>query len=349
MTSSHMKKIVWGCILLLTSVAFFSSGLWAQQQTQTAADETGYYYTVQEGDTLWDISQKFFNNPELWPDLWGQNKGVANPHLIYPGNMLHIYMRGGKVYMEKVESKPAPAVSTSGPEQQPEPPYFLYSSMAQVGFIRNPAVSPHGVIFKIQGDKKIAAAGDILYIRQAGSDSLPLGGTFTIYRTFGPIEDSTDNKATVGVQHYFTGTAKVTSREEGYVLAEVVDNYHAIEIDDQVMPYEEKSKKIYLSENPPQISGSILQSEQRAELMGDFSVAFIDKGKRDGVAEGQQFHIYNQESVKLNPGDNKTTLLPTEELGTLLVLHAESDTATVLVLTSKYEIFPGAKFATTLD
>jgi hypothetical protein len=115
------------------------------------------------------------------------------------------------------------------------------------------------------------------------------------------------------------------------------------------MPFEEKSQKIYLPENTPQISGSILRSEERLELMGEYSIAFIDKGKQDGVTEGQQFRVYIQESVKLNPKDKKKTPLPPVVVGTFIVLHTEQNTATVLVLASNIEFTPGTKFATTLN
>lgn len=354
MTNSHMKRIAWWCIFLLTAAVFFPLGLSAQQQTQTVTNETGFYYTVQKGDTLWDISQKFFNNPELWPDLWGQNQELTNPHWIYPGNLLHIYMHGGKVYVEmvkteKVEPEPAPAATEPEPEPPAEPPYFLYTSIEQVGFVRKPAVLPNGVIFEIQGDRVIAGEGDIVYIRQGGGGSLPVGSLFTIYRTYGPIADPSDEKRTVGTQHYFTGVAEVTRQEKGYVLAKIVKSYRTIELDDQVMPYEEKSQKIYLPENPPEISGTILQTEERAELMGEFSIGFIDKGSKEGVMDGQQFLVYNQKQAKLNPDDEKATLLPPEKVGTLLVLHTEDHTATVLVLTSTTAFGSGTAFTTTLD
>jgi LysM domain-containing protein len=47
-------------------------------------------YTIQKGDTLWDLSQKFLNNPWYWPKIWSLNPGIENPHWIYPGNKLHI-------------------------------------------------------------------------------------------------------------------------------------------------------------------------------------------------------------------------------------------------------------------
>jgi hypothetical protein len=205
-----------------------------------------------------------------------------------------------------------------------------------------------GVVFKIQGEKSIAGTGDILYIRQNNGE-LPVGSRFTLYQTFGPVEDPADKKATMGIQHYFTGVAEITRQEDGYALAEVVKSYRAIHIDDRAMPYEEKSKKIYLPGNTPQISGTILRSEERTEVMGEYSIAFIDKGSRDGVVEGQQFHVFNQQRLKLNARDKETTLLPPEEVGTLLVLHTEQNTATVLVLASSLEFTPGTEFATTLN
>jgi hypothetical protein len=47
-------------------------------------------YTIQKGDTLWDLSQKFLTNPWYWPKIWSLNPSIENPHWIYPGNKLRI-------------------------------------------------------------------------------------------------------------------------------------------------------------------------------------------------------------------------------------------------------------------
>src|SRR4051812_23050953 len=47
-------------------------------------------YTIQKGDTLWDLSQKFLNNPWYWPKIWSLNPSIENPHWIYPGNKLRL-------------------------------------------------------------------------------------------------------------------------------------------------------------------------------------------------------------------------------------------------------------------
>ncbi len=47
-------------------------------------------YTVKNGDTLWDISNKELNDPFLWPKIWKENPGISNPDRIYPGQSIKI-------------------------------------------------------------------------------------------------------------------------------------------------------------------------------------------------------------------------------------------------------------------
>ena len=54
---------------------------WKQALSKTS-EQT---YLIQEGDTLWDISDTFFGDSEFWPKVWSLNKdGIFNPHEINP-------------------------------------------------------------------------------------------------------------------------------------------------------------------------------------------------------------------------------------------------------------------------
>ena len=53
-------------------------------------------YVVKNGDTLWDISAVFLRDPWYWPEIWYVNPAIANPHLIYPGDVLHLVYVDGK-------------------------------------------------------------------------------------------------------------------------------------------------------------------------------------------------------------------------------------------------------------
>ena len=49
-------------------------------ETQKSVEyETGFYYTVQKGDTLWDLSRKFSDTPWLWPESENPFSWAMNP------------------------------------------------------------------------------------------------------------------------------------------------------------------------------------------------------------------------------------------------------------------------------
>ena len=78
-------------------------------------------YTIQKGDTLWDLSQKFLSNPWYWPKIWSLNPAIENPHWIYPGNKLRIVPgEGGAQAPAQVEAPPQPGVDSASANAAPE-------------------------------------------------------------------------------------------------------------------------------------------------------------------------------------------------------------------------------------
>src|SRR3546814_9134528 len=59
-------------------------------------------YVVVRGDTLWDIAGKFLQHPWLWPEIWQANPQIANPHLIYPGDVISL------AYLDRVTVQQGP-------------------------------------------------------------------------------------------------------------------------------------------------------------------------------------------------------------------------------------------------
>ncbi|MCP4373030.1 MAG: LysM peptidoglycan-binding domain-containing protein, partial [Deltaproteobacteria bacterium] len=158
-------------------------------EQEVVETETGFYYTVKKGDTLWDLSQKFSNTPYLWPDLWSDNSQITNPHLIYPGQRIRLFRRtdiekeARPIIEEKpietkappleVEPEEVPQITTQEtPDFKPVSKTYRYPSIDRVGFIKKKALAPEGFIFKVKEDKLLIAAGDIIYISQNKSNPL---------------------------------------------------------------------------------------------------------------------------------------------------------------------------------
>ena len=78
--------------LVLAAVPLTWSVLPAQDTTQAAPAAMGQVpasHTVSRGETLWSISQMYFADPLLWPEIYRLNTNVVeDPHWIYPGEVL---------------------------------------------------------------------------------------------------------------------------------------------------------------------------------------------------------------------------------------------------------------------
>ena len=57
-------------------------------------------HPVRRGDTLWDISNRYYQSPYQWPRIWAFNPQIQNPHWIYPGDLVRLLPKGMLVATE---------------------------------------------------------------------------------------------------------------------------------------------------------------------------------------------------------------------------------------------------------
>ncbi len=321
--------------------------------------ESGVFYTIQKGDTLWDISELFFDSAWIWPDLWEKNKDIANPHWIYPNNRIRIYGREGQMEPPKpgpkIKAPVGAALVGAAASVAPPPPLspggasYDYFGVNMVGFIRKKPVIPSATVFKVKDGWVMASDRDLVYVRpeRGGQGELEKGKRYTVYRNLGRVKDP-ETKKIIGIQHYIVGVVEIIRTEPKYSIGKIVKSFRHIEVDDLLMPYDERSPKITLTEGIPGFRGKIIGTEEHLELFAHRDVVFVDKGRNDGVEIGQQYSAYYQDEEFVDAEREQAVLLAPVNFGKILIVRTEETTSTAVVTKTHKAIEPGDKVHTPL-
>jgi len=334
-------------------------------------------YTVKKGDTLWDLSGRYLNSPWYWPKLWSYNPEIANPHWIYPGNVLRFYQAGEQA-PARVEPAPAPVAEAGAAEDYQAPkelddlsrgslqkaevldqedavmvvgPYKVAPAKPKGPSVqRNSFVTPKqleeaGTIVAAFEAKLILATGDKIYGRFRDPTQVKVGQKFSIYRTDGSITHPV-TKATFGYKTVILGTAQVTAVDPGTAATLVITYVNdGVERGDLLGPPAEQARKpIFFRPNHAAVEGYVI-GVQPSIITGaaEFNVVYIDKGRADGVEVGNTFVVVRSGDPLAEPIDRplNTPGLPREVIGDVVVFDSQERASSAYVRRSLAELLVG--------
>lgn len=350
---------------------------WARSGDVLRLPEDGEY-TVKEGDTLWDITHSFLKDPFKWPDLWKENPYIINPHLIYPGNKIRLYFpkpleAGEKAKEVGVEAEPtvpeglpveklqkpeevAPVVTEEKPAEEvvavqippvPEeiPPVVKISSamMERRGLISDKKKEGVGVIIGAKEEKMLLAENDIVFISIAKGTDVNVGDRFTIFTIIGKVKHPVTRK-TVGFLTETLGVVKVTQIDEkGAITAKIEKSYKEILKGSKLIPYEPPVKEVVVKKAEKTIDGLIIESLEGKVGVAENDIVYLDGGKNSGLAVGYTMNIFRPAGKAKDPLSEEKRIItfPHNELGKLVVIAVEDDTATAFITNSRQVIYKG--------
>lgn len=328
-------------------------------------------YTVRPGDTLWDLSGRFLNNPWYWPKIWSYNPEIANPHWIYPGNLIRFYPAADEAparvepvaaaaeepevpvreledfskadMAEPPSEEESDAVAVSGPYKiayvPPKSKYARHDT-----FVTPRELAESGAITAAFEEKIMLSTQDRAYAKFQGRADVKQGETYVVYKTERPIYHP-DTKELWGYQSMVLGSAKVVAVEEKAATLIIQGSYDAIERGALLGPWTEKSyRPVARRPNRAAIDGRIIATQLDVITMaGEHHVVFVDRGAKDGVEEGNLFTVvrsgdlYGKDPYQA-PWDPS---LPKEDVGQLLVIDVKERASAALVTRSMKELVIG--------
>ena len=322
-------------VLTIMGFVLCSPGFAEDDKDFVPGEDSGFYYTIKKGDTLWDLSQKFYNSEWDWPGLWEMNQDIKNPHWIYPGKKIRIFLKEPTAIKPKI-AKIEEAIQEKSPEKII--PSFSFSEMDRIGFIRKNAEPPLGSVIKDQDNKIMMSSNDIIYIKPSGKGTLIPGNRYHVFST-SPVKTKTFS----GTKHIIRARIEILDHKTTYATAKVIKAYREIREGDMVMEYNKREPVLTVDESLSPINGKILCSEDDNIMINDNRIAFIDIGNAH-VRPGQIYSVMRRIDTTDNslwPKNPKNQVeFDNIKAGKLIVLHTEDISSTVMVLSSKYEINP---------
>jgi hypothetical protein len=294
-------------------------------------------YVVKRGDTLWGISKVFLKDPWYWPEIWQVNPQVQNPHLIYPGDTLHLVYVDGKPRIvlqpglergngarvePRVRSQPLEAAITTIP----------YETIA--AFMAKPSVldkeqiqaAPHVLSTR---DNHIVMSEDNTVYAVGFRQPAELGTSYNFVRVGEELRDPDDNSL-LGYNGVYTGTGHVTRLGDPATLimtASARETYPG----DKLIPGGVDVPLDFIPSTPRRpVKGSIIAVSDGVTVIGQYEVVAINRGVHDGLVPGNVLAVY---SVQPDVYDNskKGFVHPTPTLFAKKVAVPEERTGTFMV------------------
>lgn len=327
-----MKKYFFGLTLALLLAAPLSA-----QDAPRLRSDVPDTYTVVRGDTLWDISARFLQNPWMWPEIWHVNTQIVNPHLIYPGDVIKLIYLDGRPRVT-VTNRQGPVMKLTPTARElteaeaietiPLDKINSFLSRSRVVSKEELEAAPHVVA---GGDGHlIVGAGDKFYARGNFSGEEAVYG---IYRRGEEYRDP-ETRERLGIQALDIGSGQLraTEGEVGTLLA--TRSTEEIRVGDRLLREEERPIDSTFFPSPPNgdIEGVILVVEGGLTQVGKYDVVVINRGAREGVVPGNVFAVYKRgEKVKDRVGGGSVKL-PDERAGLLMVFRTFEKVSLGLVL-----------------
>ena len=347
----------------------------AQTETKTLATGSGLQlapnapsqYTVKRGDTLWDISKTFLNQPWYWPELWYLNPQISNPHLIYPGDVLSLVnidgqprlmvtQRGDERVVNGGAVRLSPRVRTEANNNAITTiPYGDISAfLAKPGILTPEEVKGGPHIVAIRDKHIMAGAGDEVYV--AGIADANAASRYNVLHVADPLRDP-ENNDLLGYRSVYAGTGSVQTIGDPAKL-QLNEAVREVLPGDKVFPEAYQYNGDFVPHAPEQpISGSIF-SLLDGEVAGRYQVVAINRGSQSGLESGHVLAVYEAgdivkdryaDGLSANPIHTPSGIfkdevqLPDERIATLMVFKAYDKMSYALVMDADHPITVGNK------
>lgn len=334
-------------------------------------------YTVQRGDTLWRISGLFLRQPWRWPELWGMNlQSIANPHLIYPGQVLYLEKDGDYARLTTARNggsstvKLSPRVRSESLSDLALPTlqmHIIEAFLAEPLVIDSNTVANAPRIIAGEDDRSMLSPGDRAYVR--GPSTAPLvyaegaSRSYRLFRQATPLHDPI-TKEVLGYEAQYLGQVELERGETPGIATQknalpvnVPGTVNIRKVKEEIRPGDRllpEPARQYLSYVPhaPQTAVEAhvvsIYGSTSVRYGTQYQVVAINKGTQDGMAPGMVLALMTTGQTLVDKTDPQraTVQLPNEENGLAMVFRSFDRVSYALIMDIQRGVQVGDLLAT---
>ncbi|MFN9067265.1 MAG: LysM peptidoglycan-binding domain-containing protein, partial [Bdellovibrionales bacterium] len=325
-------------------------------------DQKPRIYSVNRGDTLWDVSKILFADPLFWPKIWSFNTdSILNPHEIQPGWKLQ-FLPGTldqppALVVVEVEGQKLPSAQKEFPPLNPIPPSlpeytFNLPFNEKVKFKRldksassRPLVLPLpveildvkpervGEVVEFDEGATMASESRDIYVRLNSGLSI---GKYSIIKSV--------KKSRNGFIVVYGGEIDVTEKindSDNIFRAQVSKLINPMELGDDLITG--TIPDVNIDESPLSIEAPLIRivggyRSPTDSIFAAHSFVFLDAGSELGLVEGESINIYQNPKIRIS----KTKMKKAYRLvGQLKLLRVSKRASTAYILNANTEIIEG--------
>lgn len=308
-------------------------------------------YVVKDGDTLWDLSQKFLEDAWLWPEIWQVNEQIENPHLIYPGDVIGLVYKGQKVKITVKERSaaangvvkltPSARISALASAIPPIPMTAINSFMTNSRIVKSAQLKKAPYVVAGDDNRILAGGGGKVYARGFDKNEDP-EPAYGIFRK-GQIFVDPDTSEVLGLEAREIGAGSVTAWDGDVATLSLGSTREEVISGDRLLATDDRQviANFTPSSPPDNIYGRMIAVMSGVTQVGQYQVVVVNQGERDGVKEGNVLAIYKEGQTIIDRVTRQKVRLPSERAGLMMLFRVFDKVSYGLILRAKVALSVG--------
>ena len=329
----------------------------SKNQYPTSIPEGAAYYIVEKGDTLWDLSARFLGNAYLWPQIWDQNKYIADAHWIWPGDPLilpKVALVAEKAGTEGAQGTPEAAGleaeagalgaegAGGGAAGAALTPVTEETTLQCADYVASDREDESLLVIgsELGADKVALAERDIVYLNKGSNAGVKAGDLYTLHHVAYTVHHPVSGRK-IGTKIETTGWVKVILVQDNTSCAVVEQSCADIHGGDYLKPFEKVNVPMVVPRAPAEccvppngkVSRHVVDLQDDATIAGQGQFVTIDAGTEDGIAPGNVFSVFRIVYPSVPT--------PRDAVGEATVVSVRERTATAKITYSHKEVMVG--------